>query len=68
MRQGPQINIPRPSDAIEVIRTACPIWVIAHAHVYLLIKAGAVPSTGSEREMIPPLETPWKHWSEGPLS
>lgn len=52
--QGPQINLLQPDDTIE----ACSIWVIAH--VRLLNKAGAVPSTGAKLEM-PPSENPWKH-------
>jgi hypothetical protein len=54
-RQGPQINLLRPNDTIEVIRTACSNWAIAH--VRLLNKAVAVPPTGAELEM-PPVGKP----------
>jgi hypothetical protein len=53
-RQGPQINLLRPNDTIEVIRTACSI-----CHVRLLNKAEAVSSTGATLEIImPPVGKP----------
>ena len=62
MRQGPQINLLRPNDTVEVIRTACSIWDIVH--MCPLNKAGAVLSAGAKL-VIPPSENPWKHCSEG---